>query len=272
MSAESLNRRFVYIPSTALVLSLLLHLLTPFFVMGLKALDARNFKKTQDKKEAQSFIQVDMVALPDNLLSDTPKVDTSLPMVDKAKSLLDEAKAKEDILALSEKARIEKEKEMSEKVKKEKEKEKEQQRKTDEEKALKKLAEDAKREQALKQLLAKNGKTGRQKMLGNKLSQGVAATGAIGNLKDKYAALVGQALKEHFNIFPWQKKKGLSAVVKIEIFPNGRIKSRKLIKKSIDASYDSAVLQSVDDTQSLPTPEDPSIVADGITVEMRPEE
>jgi outer membrane biosynthesis protein TonB len=270
MSSEvAHNQRFIQVPSTALVISIALHLSIPLFVFILKGFDAWNFNRKDTKAHAESFIQVDVVALPDVMLNDKTVVDTSQPIVAHPKSLLEEAKAKDDLMVLTnEKDRIQKqkEKEMADKTKKEKE------RKSEEEKALKKLTEDAKREQALKALFAKNGKTGRSKMLGNKTSQGTAATGAIGDLKNKWAAQVGQAIKEHFNVFPWQKKKNLVANVHIDVYANGKIRARRITKKSADLTYDSAVLQAVDETQTLPVPEDPSIMSDGITVEMRPED
>jgi TonB family protein len=269
MSSEAINQRFLQVPTSALIFSIILHLCIPLAVIIMRGLDAWNFNRKDTTAKYQSFIQVDVVALPDAMLNDKQTLDTSLPIVDKPKSLLEEIKSKDDVMSVeSEKERLQKikETEMAEKTKKEKE------RKAEEEKALKKLQEDAKREQALKALLAKNGKTGRGKMLGNKLSQGTAATGAIGDLKNKWAAQVGQTIKDHFNVFPWQKKRNLVANVHIDVYPNGKIRSRRIVKRSADLTYDSAVLQAVDETQTLPVPEDPSIMADGITVEMRPED
>jgi TolA protein len=174
-------------------------------------------------------------------------------------STVDRAKAEEEALKAKEK------KAAAERLLKEK------QRLAEQEKALKRIQEDAAREAALKNLSAKQGKSGRQKLAGNILSKGTATTGAIGNAKDRYTGLVHEAIKEHFNIFPWQRKKNLSALVRLDIFPNGRVRARRIIRKSADPLYDSAVLKAIDSAQPLPIPDDIAIISDGLVVEFKPE-
>ena len=55
----------------------------------------------------------------------------------------------------------------------------------------------------------------------------------------------------------WQKKKNPVTVLHMEIFPNGRIRERKIVKKSTDSRFDNMVLSAVDQAQPLPVPDDP---------------
>jgi TolA protein len=219
----------------------------------------------------QTFIQVDVVALPDLLPGQKQSMDTSLPIVDKPAAEPEPAKEeksaedkKDDVMTSQEaekeaakaKAEAKKKKEAAEK---EKEKEKEKKRQAEQEKALKKLEEEAKREAAIKSLQSKAGKKGRQKLAGNVLSKGTSLTGAVGTAKDQYTGRIVDAIKEHFNIYLWTQKKGLLAVLRLEFFSNGKVKNRQIIKKSSDPTYDSAVLQAVD-AATFPVPEDPAIL------------
>jgi colicin import membrane protein len=235
--------------------------------------------KKLDKDLYQNFIQVDVVALPDQLISDKTKPDTTLPIVDKPQSSKEEVKPdKEDPVleakeeAAKAKAEMEAKRQADIKKKEEIKATQEKKRKAEQEKALKRLQQEADREAALK-TLAKNqdGKKGRQKLAGNILSKGTAATGKVGTAKDQYTALVAKAISDHFNYFPWQKKKNLVAYVYLEIYKTGRLKFRKVVKGSVDPTFDSAVLQAVDESQPLPVPEDLSVISDGITIEFKPE-
>ncbi len=301
--SEALNQKFVYIPRSALIASLCLHIAFPVAWLIDKGLEKLGLhlipqsKKISTKDLYQNYIQVDVVALPDQLMNDRTSVDTTQPIVEKAavapelKPETKDAMKEPETKAEAEKKAAE-EKEMSEQAAKEKKKqeakkkedekklakEKEKEKKKDDEKtrkkaeaeAMKKVQEQADREAALKGL-AKSGKKGRGKLAGNKTSKGTAMSGMIGTAKDAYTAQVAQKIREHFNIFPWQKKKNLSASVYIEIFPNGRLKEKKLMKASKDSVYDAAVLQAVEESQPLPIPEDMGLVADGITLEFKPE-
>ena len=86
-----------------------------------------------------------------------------------------------------------------------------------------------------------------------------------------YYALVVQKIREKFNIYNWQQKKALVAVVHIELFPTGRVRSTKILKRSSDRLYDSAVLQAIQEADPLPAPDDPSVIEGGLDFEFRPQ-
>jgi TolA protein len=275
MSSDVMDQKFFTIPATALIASLLIHLAVPGLLVGFHILDSMGlfpfFRKKMDLHQTyQNFIQVDVVALPDELPNEKGHVDLSVPIVDKPRATPEpvEAPAKDEMELKAEKADEAKKKDA---LRKSEEMAQEKARKKEEEKALKKLKEEADREAALKAIAPAEGKKGRQKLSGNILSKGAATTGKLGTAKDQYNALVAQAIKDHFNIYPWQKKKKLLSVAHIELYPNGRVRTREILKSSADKSYDSAVLSAIDQAQPLPLPSDPSVIADGITISITPE-
>lgn len=278
MSSEALNQRFVYIPKTALIGSLIFHFSLLLAFVTVKVLDhfGIHLFKPHPLEIYQNYIQVDVVGLPDQLINEKKTVDPTLQVVDKPKAVPEPApkdvvkpeqplKSEDDIMAEKKKAAKEEQKKKEEAKKLADEKEKKER-----DKALKKLQEEAKREAALK-ALARNGKTGRSKLAGNMLSKGTGASGAIGTASDAYKALIYQRIKEHFNVYAWQRKKGLVSIVNFEILSNGRVRQKKVIKSSIDPLYNSAVLQAIDEAQPFPLPEDKSILNSGITIEFKPE-
>ena len=273
MSSEALNQKFIYIPTSALIISCVFHFCLLLAFVTVKVLDhfGIHLFKPHPLEVYQNYIQVDVVGLPDQLINEKKSIDPTLPIVDKPKTVVEPAiketekpeepvKSDEDIMAEKKKTAKEDAKRLAE------EKEKKER-----DKALKKLQEEAKREAALK-ALAHNGKSGRSKMAGNMLSKGTGASGAIGSASDAYKALIYQRIKEHFRVYAWQRKKGLVSVVNFEILSNGRIRQKKVVKSSVDPLYNSAVLQAIDEAQPFPLPEDKSILNSGITIEFRPEE
>lgn len=283
MSSEALNQKFLYIPKSALVASGILHGCALLFFVTVQVLGHFGIhlfaKPLMSTKEIyQDFIQVDVVALPDQMFGE--QFDVSQPVVENPATspepvpdakALDEVKT-DDMIA-AEDAMAEK-KAAEEKAKKEAQvaKEKAEKQKKEQEQALKRLAEEASREAALKSLAQKSGAKGRGQLKGNKLSQGTATSGMIGSPSDRYGALVKQAIQQHFSIYAWQKKKALVAVVSIKIFPNGRVRDRRLVKASPDSTFNSSVLQAIDAAQPLPIPDDLALLNDGITLEFRPQE
>ena len=284
MSSEALNQRFLFIPKSALLASAILHGLVLFSFITVKILDhfgIHLFSKPllNTKELYQDFIQVDVVALPDQMFGE--KVDTALPVVDKPaqaeepKPVTKEPEP-EKIVAPDEmvnpevdakkKAAAEKEKKVAEaKAKAEKQK-------VEQENALKKLQEEASREAALKSLAAKSGKKGRASLKGNRLSQGTGTSGMVGTPSDRWGALLRQRILENLNLYQWQKKKGIEAVVFLRIYPNGRIRERKIVKPSMDSTYNASVLQAIDASQPLPVPDEASLYEEGINLVFRPEE
>jgi TonB family protein len=276
MSTDVLNQRFLFVPRPALVASLVLHVAIPFAYLvysGLKSLGIELFPK--DRKpvitDYQNYIQVDVVALPDQLVSQQFSVDTSKPIVEKVAkapevvenpktdmALPDATKPKEDALAelkKREQQKLEDEKKLRE----------------EKEKALKNLKRETEREAALKALEAKDGKQGRQVLKGNKLAKGTATSGAIGAAKDAYAAQLKRRVTENYFVMPGMERKGLVTVVQITLLASGRLKEKKILKKSRDPIHDAAVLQAVEAAQPYPLPENPELLELEYTLEFRPE-
>lgn len=282
MTSDELNRRFVYSPRKFLVWSLLFHLGVVGFMGVYQVLDKFNltpFPKKKDLMEQvyQEFVQVDVVDLPDILMKDLDKIDASLPVVDDPQELpkpvdvpaedpeaMAELEAAKKAKAEEAKQKAEEAKRLAEEAKKKKEAEKQAR-----EEALRKLEEEAKRADALAAL---EKEAGRKQLKGNIVSKGSATKGNIGTAKDQYRSLIAKKIKEHFNVFSWQKKKNLLAVVFIKVGPDGRLLEKKIVQSSSDRLYDSAVLEAVQEAEPLPLPRDMSLVADGITIEFRPDD
>jgi len=281
MSTEALNQRFLHIPKSALIASAILHGLVVLSLITVKILDHLGihlFSKPliNTTEMYQDFIQVDMVALPDQMFGE--KVDTTIPVVANpaaAETPAEETKTPDPAIAApddmvepnAEKAKAEKAKKEAEvaKVKAEKQK-------AEQEKALKKLQEEASREAALKALAQKAGQKGRAALKGNRVSQGTGTTGRIGTPSDRWGALLRTKILDNLNLYQWQKKKKIEAVVFLRILPNGRIRERKIVKASSDSTYNASILQAIDASQPLPVPDDPSLYDEGINLVFRPEE
>lgn len=278
MSTEVMDDNFINVPRPALLASALIHLAIPALIITVHILDQMGWlpfmkKHLQTKEVYQNFIQVDMVALPDELANERGHIDVSLPIVDKARTAPDEPTAtpKKDEMEIQGADKDAQEKK-AKAAKIAEDLATQKARKRDEEKALKRLKEEAEREAALNSISPSDkGKLGRQKLSGNILSKGAAVSGKLGSAKDQFESLIKQAILEHFNVYPWQKKRKLSTVVHIEMYPNGRVRLRQILKPSADKTYDSAVMNAIDEAQPLPIPSDPSLVSDGITIEFRPE-
>ncbi len=280
MTSEELNWRFLHTPKIFLYLSLAFHLCIPLFFGTMVLMEKFGWGilgPRQTRKEVyQEFIQVDVVGLPDQLLG-ADDVDTSLPMKDKAVPPAvaetppetkgeDTGKAQEQIMAeLEAKHQAEVTKAKAEKAEKDR---KDKERK-ERESALKQIEADAKREAALKDLA---GAGSRGKLKGNVLSKGTSAKGLIGTAKDRYISLIAQRIKKNFNIFAWQTKKGLVGYVFLKVTPQGKVKEKRILKRSKDQSFDSALLQAVEDSAPYPIPDDESVLNEGITIEFHPDE
>ena len=266
---ETASPFLLRVPKSALLASILIHL-GVLFLLGLFSSEAvsnwiRQMVGLEPKAmEAQSFVQVDVVGLPDHTLRD--KINPLLPEVAKpeattAKINPETRPVEPDIM--SDKAQNQKKAE-TEKAKEKAERKKQQER------ALREALEETKRQQALKGLQNESGARGRGKLKGNRLSEGTSSTGMVGTAKDKYIGILTESIKQQFNVFSWQQKKGLVAEVQLLLLPNGRVKWRKIIKPSRDVLYDSAVLQAIDDAQPFPIPEDRSLIRDEITINFKP--
>lgn len=261
---QNMPQIFLNIPRSALVASLFLHGFLVLFLAIISSGPANSLLEllTGEKKTEtsyQSFVQVDVVGLPDQLVNE--KMNPLLPEV-----------AKPEVKSTPVKETIKTDPDVMEEQnnKREKEKKKAAEKKLEEEKAMKLALEEAEREQALKGLQSKGSEKGRGKLKGNKLSEGTSTTGMVGTAKDKYVGILTETIKQQFNIFSWQQKKGLMAEVRLALLPNGRVKWRKIVKPSRDVMYDSAVLQAIDDAQPFPIPEDKGLLKDEITINFKP--
>ena len=301
MTSEELNQRFFYTPKLFVFLSILLHVFIVASFVSVIALDKLNFtpfgkRRNPGKEYYQEFIQVDVVALPDMLMGAKPSmVDATLPVVDKPR--VEEAQTKPNVIdeqskdkIMPEIAALEAQKKQEELKQLEKQKQQEALKKAEEKKAaalhekkesekkereaaLKRLAEEASREAALKSLAKdQKGRHGRLALKGNILAKGTSSRGKIGNAQDRYEALLEQKIRQHFNVYEWQQKKGLVAVVNIKLYPTGYVTEKQVVKPSADPLYDSAVLQAVDEAQPLPVPDDFSLPAQGINIEFHPDQ
>ncbi len=285
MSQHTLDDKFLELPSSALTVSLVLHGMLIFCVVSVKVLDKMGveiFKKKEDvsQKMYQSFIQVDVVGLPQQLINEKPSLDTTMPIVEKPKVTKEEVdkKSHEDEMKLAREVEqkkaedLKRQKDIADmKAKAEEKIAHEKKLKADKEKAkaLKQLEFEAKREQALKGLQSAAGKKGRGKVVGNVLSQGTSSTGAIGTVKDRYRGIIKEEVLQHFSVSFWQKKKLLKAGVHLELMASGKVKSRKIISPSSDSLYDSAVLNAIDQS-TFPPPDEDSILNDGIDIYFTP--
>ena len=264
---DTTSTEFLGLPKKAFFFSLALHLFLFVFLLTFStdqgaALLRMLIGVKKSEISAQSFIQVDVVGLPDELINQ--RVNPLLPEVSEPSSkVVDKPTPK-----ATEKSDV-----MEEAKTKEKEKEKQKkelERKRAEEKALQSAKQEAEREQALKGLQNKMGRKGRGKIKGNMLSEGTASSGMIGTAKDKYIGVLTESIKQQFNVFSWQQKKELVAEVQLSLLPNGRVRWRKITKPSRDVMYDSAVLQAIDDAQPFPVPEDKGLLQEEITINFKP--
>ncbi len=281
MTSEELNWRFLHTPKIFLYLSVAFHLSIPLFFGTLAVMDKLGWSllgpRHPQKEAYQEFIQVDVVGLPDQLLGQQDEVDTSLPISDKANvpvvsekpvdpldsAVEEDGKPKEAIMAELEAKR------QAEVSKVKAEKDRQDKARLEREQAIKQIESDSKREAALKALTVKGS---RANLKGNLMSKGTSAKGLIGTAKDRYISLIAQKVKANFNIYPWQKKRGLVGVVFLRVTPQGKLKERRIVRPSKDSLFDSALLQAVEDSAPYPVPEDDSVLREGITIEFHPDE
>lgn len=263
---KAFSRSFLYLPPTAILVSIILHLLFLLSLVVIQLMDGWEFSffpfKRNKKELSQSFIQVDIVALPDSRLDETKVIDSAKPIVEKpteAKPEVSEPAANDDSLILENKKKREAELKKIEKIKKE-------EQKKAREAALKSLQNEVEREQALKSL------EGRVVMKGNKLSKGTSMAGNIGNESERYYALILATITSKFNVFPWQSKKNLTTVASFRIGSDGRIVNGQvnILQPSVDPTYDSAVKKAILDAQPFPKPEEEAFLDEDFTIEFKP--
>lgn len=241
---------------TAFLFSISFHTFLFFVFFSLTTFNQRAWLLSLFNKnvalEAQSFVQVDLVGLPEQLIS--KKINPLLPETPDPGTIkntnTNKAAPKNTVIH------------KGDLVIRDKRKEKQA--------ALDEIRDRLKREEALRALKKEAGSFGRGKIKGNKLSQGSASVGTVGTAKDKYIGVLTESIKQQFNVFSWQQKKGLVAEVVLKLQTNGRVLWRKISKPSHDIMYDSAVLQAIDDAQPFPVPDDKSLMSSEIRIIFKP--
>lgn len=258
---QATEHRFIHIPSSALVLSIALHVLIPLGFLAAGVMDDMGLSLFPKNKQLdslyQTYIQVDVVGLPDEIISD--KTNPLMPeVVEPEKALKEEPKTTAPAPDVMDEIN---QKKKAAQAKKDR---------AAQEKAMKKALDEARRDQAMKSLKSSQGKAGRGKIKGNIVSAGTSATGAIGTPKDRYHGILTESIKQHFNIYSWQQKRGLVAQVKLKLGMNGRVKIRQIVLPSRDPLYDAAVLQAIDEAQPFPLPDDKALLDEEITIDFKP--
>ncbi len=277
MASETIDQSFINIPRRTFYFSLILHIVLPLILYSTDVLDLTSFdvfKKKSADKIYQDYVQIDMVALPEKVGFEDKFIDPALPIVKNPIAQMEKEaaaeKVDEDSLELAEKAEMEKKaKEKAAEAKKKKieaekaKKEAKEKKKLEQEEARKKALADLNRrieqEKAIKNL--QGSEQGRAAIAGNITSEGTSTQGKSGGKgRERYLALVSSTIKEHFNVFAWLKNKKLESEVAFTVTKEGKIKARRLVTSSGNERFDSAALQAVDDTRSIPLPEDREIL------------
>jgi outer membrane biosynthesis protein TonB len=241
----------------ALVRSLTLHgmLLLAFLGWELKQ---KYFASPEEEallrmQQTRSAIRVDMVDLPRLKMQDLNKVDltiekTSETATDKA---LAEAKLEEEKLpppTPSETAMLDRTKPSDEKkaptTAKERVKE-----------LQERLRADSRRRELMNKLnKADDGQPARPVLGGNVLSQGYSVTGDVATDLDVYIGKVQTHLLNHWRVPGWIKHSSLRAAILVKLAPDGRILSKKFLKKSGNDEFDGYVDRTIDGANPLPAP------------------
>jgi len=112
----------------------------------------------------------------------------------------------------------------------------------------------------------------RVKLKGNIVAIGTSTTGTRGNPSDLYAAFVKQAIQEHFEVYPWQLRKGLEATVSLRIKPTGRVEKKTLKKSSGERTFDLGLLKAIEKAEPFRVPEDIGILEQELVITFRPED
>lgn len=246
----------------ALIFSVSFHLILSALLVSFSSLSQRSWLLSlfgeKAPREAPTYIQVDLVGLPDQLIKDKinpllPETSKPVPSISSPPPKNTEVKSsqKTEDLAKAEAISLES-------------------KKTNKKSKIQAAMEELKREEALNALKSASSSASRGKIKGNKLSQGTSSIGTVGDAKDKYIGVLTESIKQQFNIFSWQKKEGLVAEVSLMLMGNGRVRWRKIIKPSRDVMFDSAVLKAIDDAQPFPIPEDKSLIAEEVRINFKP--
>lgn len=204
----------------------------------------------------QPSVQIDMVALPNQVKSDdTPVLDKSLPVKEdvppppppEEKSEPEPAPApiKEKAPAPSEKEAEKAAKSALERLRKEQAKKQKEDRKRQQEQLDKKEAQ-----------LKKFNETYRAALRGNQTHEGTNATGAMVEIKNAYAGHVTEELRRNWALPVYLQSQNLRAVVRIYIGSDGKVTRQTMIKGSGNELFDEYVKGAVNRSKFAPPPEE----------------
>jgi colicin import membrane protein len=201
----------------------------------------------------QPTVQVDLVALPNQVKAPEQMVDTSLPVTDQVPP---ETAPEPDVPNEPEAMVKETEKPKNpskspEAIKK------------DANKALEKLKQEIEKQkldarqkliEAEKERIQSLEQRSRQALRGNQVNQGTSASGALEQTINAYGGHVTEILRSHWALPTWLQSRNLSASVRIYIDQQGRIMSYKFTQSSGNEAFDNEVKRAVEQSSRLAPP------------------
>lgn len=201
-------------------------------------------------------VQIDMVALPDQVKQEPAPVDTSLPAKE-------EAPPPPEPVAI---AVPEKKKEPKKEPKKDTQKQaKNALERLREQLETERKEEERKKREALDQRradlerLKEKAEIARAALRGNQKNVGTSATGAMQSTMNAYFAHVNERLKQNWALPAWLQSQGLSAVVRIYLDGRGNVVRMTLVKASGSEVFDNYVKGAVQSSSPFaPPPEEMS--------------
>jgi colicin import membrane protein len=230
-------------------LSLIFHV-TFILIMSLKALFFPS-----ESLDLDSSVRVDLVALPDKVVSLPPTEAKPLPVpapvsppppVPPPQAVTSPAKVLPKPEAIVLKPKISPKDEVLKKIEKFKEQEK---RKKVIEEIENQVRADEQKERAQKLELLKSAV-----IKGNKLNSGTSLKGLNRAAFADYSAVIRNQVHEHWNMPQWLRGASLHTVVHIFIDHRGILIKREVDKSSGDSTFDSYALKAIDESQPFPPP------------------
>jgi TonB family protein len=200
----------------------------------------------------QPTVQVDLVALPNQVKAPEQMVDTSLPVSDQAPEAAPEPDVPNEPNALVKETEKPKNPSKSpEAIKK------------DANRALEKLKQEIEKQkvdarqkliEAEKERIKSLEQRSRQALRGNQVNQGTSASGALEQTINAYAGHVTERLRSNWALPTWLQSGNLSASVRIYIDQQGRIMSYAFTQSSGNEAFDNYVKGAVERSSPLAPP------------------
>ena len=122
---------------------------------------------------------------------------------------------------------------------------------------LKSLRERLRSENIRNQVIAKlkaGEEVGRPAIRGNKLSEGHAAAGNVGQAGDLYKVRLKDHVRRYWNVPQWMRSKDLKATVLVKLTPDGRILTTQFVNRSGSAKFDAEVVNTIERSEPVPPP------------------